>query len=141
MNSNQNAKEPTNPGQGSIQSSQNAWLNRCGYSCQLCSFEANNYSTFRGHVYSAHQMLGKDYATSFGQFVTSVTKHTCQICGGVFNWDRIFFSKHLSRLHNSVSISDYVAAYENSYTESPILEDDVNDQWMNRCVFQCKECD
>ena len=140
MNMTHSTPEPSNLRPGSNQTF-NGWLNRCSYSCQLCSFEANNYSNFNGHLSSFHQLTGKDYVSSFGQFVTSVVKHTCQICGAIFHWDRSIIVKHLSRLHNSVSVADYVATHENSYTDTPVLEESTNDQWMNRCVFECKECE
>ena len=140
LNITHSLQDSNNLGQGS-NVILNAWLNRCGFSCQLCSFEANNHGSFKGHLKNTHQMPGKDYITSYGKYATAVVKHTCQLCGCIFDWDRQMIGVHLSRLHNSVSINEYVSTYENSYTDNPILEEKADEQWMNRCVFECKECE
>jgi hypothetical protein len=43
--------------------------------------------------------------------------------------------------HNSVSLQDYSAKYEDTYTDFPDLIENEADQWMNQSTFQCKECD
>jgi hypothetical protein len=47
----------------------------------------------------------------------------------------------LTQKHNSVSPAEYENKFESTYQEVPVFEENESDQWMNRCVFECKECE
>ena len=120
----------------------NNWLNRCTYTCRVCNeFEAHNYYTFLNHTSSAHKLTAKAYIEQVGgKLCTAVVEHTCQLCGLILHWDRAPIISHLSNLHASVTIQDYVQTCENGYSDYPTLPENENEKWMNQCVFMCKEC-
>ena len=65
------------------------WLNRCVYSCNICTFKANNYSSFFSHVTKVHKISGQAYMEeNGGTLCSTLVNHTCQLCGFVMNWDR-----------------------------------------------------
>ena len=117
-------------------------MNRCSYNCQICNkYEANSYSAFIGHIHQVHQVSGKIYSPkNGGKLSTKTVNHTCQLCGLILDWDRSPISRHLVRLHPSVSVLEYVQTFQDSYTDFPTLPENKSEKWMNGCIFECKKC-
>jgi len=116
------------------------WLNRCRFLCRFCNYEASNYSSFANHLKS-HKISGKEYVEqNGGKMCSSLVSHTCQLCGYIVDWDRSTIAKHFQIKHNSISLQEYVETYANTYTDFPTLDEHEDDQWMNQCAFECKEC-
>ncbi len=122
----------------------NEWLNRCVYTCKLCSgYETNQFGTFVSHLKSSHNVPIKSYREqNNGEVTTKYVQHTCQICSSVFAWDKQMLRRHLSSNHSHISANDYALKYRDSYSDNLLLEEQENEtaQWMDGCSFDCKEC-
>ena len=131
-------------GQSSTQKDrcQASWLNKCTYTCKICNTNLmTSHAGFLSHIQLFHQETTSSYAVNFGkEFVSKLDSHTCQLCGTVLGWDRTLISKHLSRLHPSVSIKEYIQTYKDTYSDNPVLSEKEDEAWMNGCVFQCRKC-
>ena len=117
------------------------WLNRCKFKCNLCDLETLNNNHFLNHLHRQHAISGKDYADkNGGKLFSTLVNHTCQLCGFILPWERGGIGKHLNHKHNSISLQDYMDRFIDTYTDFPELPDNKEDEWMNQCQFECREC-
>ena len=117
------------------------WLNKCTYTCKICDYTTNIYSTFHKHLDKTHKFTGKAYMEKHGgKLGSNIVHHICQLCGFVVDWDRSKIRQHLVYKHPSNSVQEYVQTFENTYTDNPLLIENEDDKWMNQCIFECKEC-
>ena len=69
-----------------------------------------------------------------------IVKHTCQLCGFISNWERTRINNHLRSVHGSMSLTEYVDNFQNTYQQFPEFAEKESYKWMNQCTFTCQIC-
>jgi hypothetical protein len=86
--------------------SENAWYDKCAFQCNTCKATFTSYNGVYKHKKLKKNLKHKDHTR------ISTNIYECKICNAKIMWQRDAIRRHLTWVHNDLSLDDYDRQYK-----------------------------